>query len=112
VSTHLRQSAKSADNFRSDIGEPNSISLERTVDLASRVLDRSLFGIRATCLLRSLVLYRVLRESGIAVRIHLGVARDGSSLSGHAWLTRDGHSWLEPADPASHFRVVLSYPDL
>lgn len=83
---------------------------DRVLHLVDLLLDRSLFGIRATCLLRSLVLYRFLRETGLDVRLHLGVASDHGSLSGHAWLTQDGHPWLERTDPRPQFVEVVSYP--
>jgi hypothetical protein len=83
---------------------------ERVLHLAGLLLDRHPFGIRPTCLLRSLVLYRFLRESDVGVRLHLGVCSEGGSLTGHAWLTLDGKAWLEAADPAERFVEVLCYP--
>jgi hypothetical protein len=83
---------------------------ERVLHLTGLLLDRRLFGIRATCLLRSMVLYRFLRESGVAVRLHLGVRSDGDALTGHAWLTLDGRAWLEAADPGKRFVEVVCYP--
>jgi Transglutaminase-like superfamily len=85
---------------------------ERILHLAELLLDRSLFGIRATCLLRSLVLYRFLRESGVDVRLHLGVSSEKGTLSGHAWLTRNGHPWLESSDPGDRFVEVICFPKM
>jgi transglutaminase superfamily protein len=83
---------------------------DRVLYLVDLILDRRLLGIRPTCLLRSLVRYRFLRESGACARLHLGVAREGQKLAGHAWLTIAGSAFLEPSDPTDRYTTVLSYP--
>jgi hypothetical protein len=89
---------------------PRPAPPERVVYLAGALLDRGLFGIRPTCLLRSLILYRFLRESGVPARVHFGVAFEGGALTGHAWLVLDDQPFLEATDPAERFTVVLSHP--
>jgi hypothetical protein len=86
------------------------IAPQRVRHLAGLLLDRNLLGIRPTCLLRSLVLFRFLRESGASVRVHFGVAVAGRALTGHAWLTEDDTPILEAVDPTGRFTVVLSHP--
>lgn len=41
---------------------------------------------QAACLPRALAAQAMLRRRGVASRLCLGVARDGSQLSAHAWL--------------------------
>jgi len=89
---------------------PRATRPERILELADRLLDRRPFGIRPTCLLRSLVLYRFLREADVPVRLHLGIAWEAHTLSGHAWLTHNDRPLLEATDPADRFTVVLAYP--
>jgi hypothetical protein len=61
-------------------------------------------------MLRSLILFRFLREAGVPVRVHFGVAREGTDLKGHSWLTLDGRPYAEATDPSPHFQVVYSFP--
>lgn len=42
--------------------------------------------INAACLPRALAAYAMLRRRGILSRLRLGVARDGESVSAHAWV--------------------------
>ena len=86
------------------------LATERVLQLADRILDRRPWGIRPTCLLRSLVLYRFLRENGAPARIHFGVTSEETTLTGHAWLTLHDQPLLENSDPSLRFTVVLSYP--
>ena len=54
-----------------------------------------------SCLKRSVVLYHLLRAAGRPVELWIGVRRTkggGETLAAHAWLVRDGTSYLEP-DP-------------
>ena len=54
-----------------------------------------------SCLKRSVVLYHLLRAAGRPVELWIGVRRTkggGETLAAHAWLVRDGPSYLEP-DP-------------
>jgi hypothetical protein len=46
---------------------------------------------RTRCLVRSLMLYRLLRERGVPVGLRLGLRPSADGLQGHAWLTLDGH---------------------
>lgn len=68
---------------------------------------------RMTCLKRAVVLFALLRRSGINVELHIGVKRDDAgALAAHAWLVRDGHTYLEPSDsmPAT-FQVITRFPE-
>ena len=62
-----------------------------------------------TCWKRAPVLHRYLALRGIETRIVFGVRRDGDdTLSGHAWLERDGRPLLEATHP--DYRVTYSFP--
>jgi Transglutaminase-like superfamily len=91
-------------------GNPASDDCERIILLTDLLLERRVALLRPSCMLRSLVLYRFLREAGIPVQVNFGVARDGDALKGHSWLTLDGLPYAEPVDPTPRFRVVYRYP--
>jgi Transglutaminase-like superfamily len=91
-------------------GHPDPEKCERIIRLTDLLLERRVALLRPSCMLRSLVLYRFLREAGIPVQVNFGVERDGDALKGHSWLTLDGVPYAEPADPTSRFRIVYRYP--
>ena len=80
--------------------------LARAID---RLLGLDLFVFRPTCWKRALVLHRFLALHGIESRINFGVqkASDGS-VSGHAWLERQGQPFLER--DAGVYTVTFSLP--
>ena len=66
-----------------------------------------------TCLYRAAARFVVLRAAGLAPRLVVGAARDGTSagaLIGHAWVEVDGAPFLEPEDPRARFRTTWSHP--
>jgi hypothetical protein len=95
---------------RSGRCEHLSSEATRIIRLTDLLLERRVALLRPSCMLRSLVLFRFLREAGIPVQVNFGVARDGDALKGHSWLTLDGVPYAEPADPTSRFRIVYRYP--
>jgi hypothetical protein len=55
------------------------------VSLAGRYVPR------ATCLTQALAMQILLKREGIAVQLHLGVAKDEQGrVTAHAWLEQDG----------------------
>jgi hypothetical protein len=46
--------------------------------------------VTATCLKQALVLSWLLGRQGIAVTLHIGVARSAETLAAHAWLENNG----------------------
>lgn len=85
-----------------------AIDPDKIVRLTGLVVERAPL-IRKTCLIRSLVLYRLLRTGGVPVQIHLGVQQAGSRLAGHSWLTYEGRPFSEP--PAEQaFSEIYVYP--
>lgn len=82
----------------------------RIVRLTDLCLQRRVALLRPSCMLRSLVLFRFLREAGLPVRVHFGVAREEGSLKGHSWLTLDGLPFAEAGDPSTRFQIAYSFP--
>ena len=83
--------------------------LERAVALTGLVLRRHPL-VRATCLVRSLVLYRLLRGRGVPATIVFGVRRSVAGLEGHAWLSGTGGIVGAEPDAGEAFTAVYAYP--
>ena len=60
----------------------------------------------ATCLRQSLVLYGLLERRGVASRFCVGVTKDGSALSAHAWIDCDGVAHDAAAIAVSELRAI------
>lgn len=58
---------------------------------------------KANCLERSLLLYLLLRRSGAAADLHIGVRRDGAALEAHAWVEMDGEVLADTVDVRVRF---------
>jgi len=67
---------------------------------------------RRTCLKRALVLQYLIRRAGGSAALQVGVRRDGAgALVAHAWLTRNGTAYLEPAtERLDTFQVLATFP--
>lgn len=67
---------------------------------------------RGSCLIRSLILYKFLRESGVNVYINFGLRKDKKGkLRGHSWLTLDGKVYLEDERITEKFiRINYVFP--
>ena len=59
-------------------------------------------GLKATCLTRSLVLFRLLRRSGLAVDFVIGMPRVPQSTDAHAWVELDGRDLGPPPGRDGH----------
>jgi len=80
----------------------------RTMDW---LVDRRPFRFWGHCLRRSLVLYFVATRTGYPVTLVLGARRNGSSVTGHAWIELDGLPLLEPGEhPEQRFVVMVRLP--
>lgn len=85
------------------------------------VLSRLPWPWRRTCLTRSVVLYHLFRREGVPVELRIGVRRNpAGQLAAHAWLTHQGHLYLEPAAgsaspsndaPPDDFSLIARFPD-
>ena len=49
----------------------------------------------ATCLKKSLILFRILRKRGIPAELRLGVRRVDGDFSAHAWIECEGRTLLD-----------------
>jgi len=86
--------------LRAERNDQRSIrAVARAVDIAARY---SALG-RVSCLRRSLVLWCLLREIGIASDIQIGVRMAGGGLNAHAWVLSHGAVLNDDPDIASRF---------
>lgn len=87
-----------------------------TPSLALRVFHRALVSVADAalpghaCLPRSLALYEEARRRGLAVRLVVGVRKDGDDIASHAWLTLGGVPFLEVPQTPSRFRTIAELP--
>ena len=58
---------------------------------------------------RSIILFRYLRKNGRDAQIVFGVAKDGTELKGHAWVTIDGQPFAEEGG-VDRYAVTYVYP--
>jgi hypothetical protein len=68
---------------------------------------------RHDCLVRGVTLYYFLRRAGVDVTLCFGLgpaARDADAVSGHCWLARGDHPYLEAGDPRTRFAVLYTIP--
>lgn len=67
-----------------------------------------------SCLRRATVLYYLLKSSGRSVSLCIGVRRNAQgALLAHAWLSRDGAFYLEPArsgERVADFNEIARFP--
>ena len=70
----------------------NTLDLERAARLVEAVA--SFYPLKATCLKKSLVLFRILRRRGIPVEFRLGVSKLHGDFTSHAWLECQGRVLL------------------
>lgn len=64
---------------------------------------------KATCLRKSLVLYRFLSAYDPGLTFHLGITSDKKSLRGHSWLTSTKKTLLLDRVEAGTFKKIYSY---
>ncbi len=60
--------------------------------------------ISGNCLDRSLLLYRLVSETGADAALVMGVRRDGADVKGHAWVELDGRPFRD--DSARNFEPI------
>jgi hypothetical protein len=75
-----------------------------------RIVDRSLpFRLsRATCLARSLILYRLLRGQGLEPQLVIGLRHRSTTHEAHAWIEVDGKD-VGPPPGGRHFVPLARY---
>lgn len=92
----------------------NRALLEKTVGFTDSLLRYRVFQRYGKCLLRSLVLFRFLRQQGWPVKIHFGVrktAEGQADITGHSWLVLAGEPFLEAESQNGSFVTTYIYPE-
>ena len=81
-------------------------------DLAALLERRSPLGL---CLRRSLTRYHFLRRAGVPVVVRFGAkfvdGKPDREITGHAWLTLDGHPYHEVDENWRGFTVIITWPE-
>lgn len=74
----------------------------------SRAVDRALAPLPddPTCLVRSLVLFRLLREQGDEAEVVIGLPPHPTSHEAHAWVELDGRDVGPPPGRTGHTQMV------
>ena len=73
----------------------------RLVRLSNKLLD---FYKIKSCFLRSIFIYRVLKNNGISSKLHIGVKKN-KELEAHAWIELDG-KFLDSDNGYQTFTVI------
>ena len=94
---------------RASIKTPSASQQRAITARVEHVLRRLPEPWNQTCLTRSLVLYHLLRRSGIPLDLCIGVRREAGSMEAHAWLEREGKLYLE-GEGASAFEEIARFP--
>jgi hypothetical protein len=96
---------------RATVGRTTEEALQEALVTARLVEVAARRGIwRANCLQRSLVLWALLRRSGIETDLRIGVGKEGSSIRFHAWLEHRGrvvNDRLDVADIYTPFETPI-----
>ena len=81
-------------------------------DLTVLLDQRSPLGL---CLRRSLTRYHFLRRAGVPVVVRFGAkfvdGKPDREITGHAWLTLDGHPYHEADENWRGFTVMIIWPE-
>jgi hypothetical protein len=83
---------------------------QKTIDHVEAVLVAFRPVVRTGCLVRGLTLYHFLRRAGVDVSLSFGVGRVGDGFTGHCWLVKDGHPFLEQGRPDLNYVETLRLP--
>jgi hypothetical protein len=84
---------------------------QKTIDYVDAVLMAFRPVVRSGCLVRGLTLYHFLREVDVDVSLSFGVGQVGGIFTGHCWLVKDGHPFLE-AGPDFQYIETFRLPML
>ena len=94
----------------------STVETERNIrdlaDLTALLERRSPLGL---CLRRSLTRYHFLRRAGLPVAVRFGArfvdGKPDREITGHAWLTLDGHPYHEADENWRGFNVMITWPE-
>jgi hypothetical protein len=62
--------------------------------------------LQSTCLIRSLVLYRLLREQGAPAELVIGLPVGATTHEAHAWVELNGKDWGPPPGRGTHLPMA------
>jgi Transglutaminase-like superfamily len=90
--------------FATRLGRPRRRRRELPPAQLARAVHRSLHlgGRRPTCLVASLVLFRLLREQGDPAEVVIGLPGAATSKDAHAWVELDGIDVGPPPGRGTH----------
>ncbi len=88
-------------------GRSEAATLE-AIEQATELVLRRVRVTRTTCLLRSLIRYRCLRERGVEVVFKMGLRDREGAMEGHAWIELRGQPVLERE--STDYQVTFVYP--
>jgi hypothetical protein len=99
-----------------EVGEkrplPNETTTRNLADLAALLERQSPLGL---CLRRSLVRYYYLSQLNVPLAVQFGAklvsGQQQKEISGHAWLTFQGHPYYEDEENWRDFTVMFTWPD-
>jgi Transglutaminase-like superfamily len=80
--------------------EPQAQRVERTCRMV-RAAQR--YGVRSTCLDRSLTLWYLLQRQGIAAAVRVGVRKENEKFEAHAWVECEGVALNQPEEIHRHY---------
>lgn len=106
--------AGSISGYASSIKDLDLAMKDKTVGFVDSLLHYRVFQRYGTCLLRSLILFRFLRQQGWPVKIHFGVRKTAEGLTditGHSWLVLAEEPFLEAESQRGSFVTTYSYPE-
>ena len=82
-------------------------AMDRAQKIAKMVQVAVVYGrFGATCLPRSMVLWRFLQRHGIGCDLRLGARRENGNFEAHAWVEVDGVALNETADVGERFKLL------
>ena len=82
-------------------------AMDRAQKIAKMVQVAVVYGrFGATCLPRSMVLWRFLQRQGIGCDLRLGARRENGNFEAHAWVEVDGVALNETADVGERFKLL------
>ena len=91
-----------------DLGAPRRSTRRYPTANLSRAVDRALSPLPGdpTCLVRSLVLFRLLREQGDEAEVVIGLPERPTTQEAHAWVELGGRDVGPPPGRSGHQQMV------
>ena len=91
-------------------GDQNLDALRTMAYYTDRILKKFPYNKKGNCLPRSCMLYWLAPRYGFSVKFHCGVRKGEAALDGHAWLSLNGQTFLEPTQHSYGMVETFSYP--